>query len=42
MKVEAFDPGRVEGSGLRAQREYARRIVAHLADLEDAYFAARG
>jgi 1-acyl-sn-glycerol-3-phosphate acyltransferase len=42
MAVEAFDPGREAGSGLRAQREYARRIVARLADMEEAYFASLG
>ncbi|MDA8126519.1 MAG: lysophospholipid acyltransferase family protein [Deltaproteobacteria bacterium] len=42
MAVESFDPGREEGSGLRVQREYARRIVERLADLEDRYFAPPG
>jgi 1-acyl-sn-glycerol-3-phosphate acyltransferase len=42
MQVEAFDPSREEGSGLRVQREYARRIVARLADLEDKYFVSPG
>ena len=42
MTVEDFDPGREAGGGLRLQREYARRIVARLADMEDAYFASRG
>ena len=42
MAVEAFDPGRAEGSGLRAQREYARRIVERLAGIEEAHFASLG
>ena len=42
MNVEAFDPGRGDGGGLRLQREYARRIVERLADMEDRYFAGRG
>jgi 1-acyl-sn-glycerol-3-phosphate acyltransferase len=41
MIVEAFDPGRTEDGGRRDQREYARRIVERLADIEDGYFAAR-
>jgi 1-acyl-sn-glycerol-3-phosphate acyltransferase len=42
MAVEVFDPGVVEGRGLRLQREYARRIVERLAGMEDEYFAGRG
>ena len=42
MNVEVFDPGRGDGGGLRLQREYARRIVERLADMEDRYFAGRG
>lgn len=42
MAVEVYDPEREEGSGLRVQREYARRIVGRLADMEEAYFASRG
>jgi 1-acyl-sn-glycerol-3-phosphate acyltransferase len=42
MNVEAFDPCREEGGGLRLQREYARRIVERLAEMEDRYFAGRG
>jgi 1-acyl-sn-glycerol-3-phosphate acyltransferase len=42
MAVEAFDPGRVAGGGLRHQREYARRIVERLAGIEEAYFASIG
>ncbi len=41
MKVEQFDPGREEGGGLRLQREYARRIVERLAEMEGEYFAGR-
>jgi 1-acyl-sn-glycerol-3-phosphate acyltransferase len=42
MNVEMFDPGRGDGGGLRLQREYARRIVERLAEMEDEYFAGRG
>jgi hypothetical protein len=42
MTVEEFDPGGVDGGGLRVQREYARRIVERLAGMEDEYFAGRG
>jgi 1-acyl-sn-glycerol-3-phosphate acyltransferase len=42
MYVEAFDPVRGDSAGLRLQREYARRIVERLADMEDRYFAGRG
>jgi 1-acyl-sn-glycerol-3-phosphate acyltransferase len=42
MKVEVFDPGSVDGAGLRLQREYARRIVERLAGMEEEYFASRG
>jgi len=42
MKMEVFDPGSVDGSGLRLQREYARRIVERLAGMEEEYFASRG
>jgi 1-acyl-sn-glycerol-3-phosphate acyltransferase len=42
MYVEAFDPERGDGGGLRLQREYARRIVERLAEMEDKYFAGRG
>jgi 1-acyl-sn-glycerol-3-phosphate acyltransferase len=44
MTVEVFDPGRREGEsgGLRLQREYSRRIIERLADMEAAYFADRG
>ena len=41
MNVEQFDPGREEGGGLRLQREYARRIVERLAEMEAEYFAGR-
>ena len=42
MTVEVFDPGGMDGGGLRAQREYARRIVERLAGMEEEYFAQRG
>jgi len=42
MAVEVFDPGREGGGGLRVQREYARRIVQRLAEMEEACFASRG
>jgi len=42
MQVEAFDPRRIPGGGLRHQREYARQIVEKLARMEEAFFAARG
>lgn len=41
MNVEIFDPGKMEGTGLRVQREYARRIVERLAGMEEEYFASR-
>ena len=40
MVAEVFDPGREEGSGLRVQREYARRIMERLTALEDACLAS--
>ena len=42
MTVEVFDPGVVDVSGLRRQREYARRIIERLAGMEAEYFAGRG
>jgi 1-acyl-sn-glycerol-3-phosphate acyltransferase len=42
MVAEVFDPGRVDGGGLRLQREYARRIVERLAALEEACIVSRG
>ena len=41
MKVEAFDPRRMPGGGLRLQREYARQIVEKLARMDEAWFASR-
>ena len=41
MTVEVFDPGKMEGAGLRIQREYARRIIERLAGMEEEYFASR-
>lgn len=42
MSVQVVDPGSAKGSGLRLQREYARRIVDRLAGMEEEYFASRG
>ena len=41
MSVEVFDPGKMDGGGLRLQREYARRIIERLAGMEEEYFASR-
>jgi 1-acyl-sn-glycerol-3-phosphate acyltransferase len=41
MIVEAFDPVRTDEGGRRDQREYARQIVARLADIEERHFASR-
>ena len=41
MTVEVFDPGKMDGAGLRIQREYARRIIERLAGMEEEYFASR-
>lgn len=41
MTVEVFDPGKLDGGGLRLQREYARRIVERLVGMEEEYFASR-
>jgi len=41
MSVEVFDPGKLDGGGLRLQREYARRIIERLAGMEEEYFASR-
>ncbi|HUN56069.1 MAG TPA: lysophospholipid acyltransferase family protein [Smithella sp.] len=41
VQIEIFTPRRVEGSELRAQREYATQIIDRLARMEDAYFALR-
>ena len=41
MAVEVFDPGKLDGGGLRLQREYARRIIERLAGMEEEYFASR-
>ena len=42
MEVEAFDPRRMAGGGLRLQREYARQIIEKLARMEDRWLASRG
>jgi len=41
MQVEAFDPRRMAGGGLRIQREYARQIVDELARMDEVWFASR-
>jgi 1-acyl-sn-glycerol-3-phosphate acyltransferase len=41
MQVEAFDPRRMDGGGLRLQREYARQIVDKLVRMDEVWFAAR-
>jgi hypothetical protein len=40
--METFMPERIESGGLRAQRGYAGQIIGRLAQMEEAYFAARG
>ncbi len=42
MAVEVFDPERSCGGGLRIQREYARRIVQRLAEMEENFFDPLG
>ncbi len=39
MTVETYEPERVHGGGLRAQRAYAEQIISRLARMEEAYFA---
>lgn len=41
VQMEVFTPKLVEGSELRAQREYATQIVDKLAQMEENYFALR-
>jgi 1-acyl-sn-glycerol-3-phosphate acyltransferase len=41
MNVEAFDPRRTPGGGLRFQREYARQIIEKLVRMEEEWFAGR-
>jgi hypothetical protein len=41
MQVEALDMRRLEGSGLRRQREYARQVVERLARMEERWLASR-
>jgi hypothetical protein len=41
MNVEAFDPRRTPGGGLRFQREYARQIIEKLVRMEEEWFASR-
>jgi 1-acyl-sn-glycerol-3-phosphate acyltransferase len=39
VQMEVFSPKRIEGSGLRVQREYATQIIDRLAQMEEKYFA---
>lgn len=41
VQMEVFTPEPVEGSELRAQREYATQIIDRLAQMEENYFALR-
>ena len=41
IQIEIFTPQRVEGSELKAQREYATQIIDRLAQMEENYFALR-
>jgi 1-acyl-sn-glycerol-3-phosphate acyltransferase len=41
VQIEVFSPERIEGSGLRVQREYATQIIDWLAQMEEKYFALR-
>lgn len=41
VHIEVFSPERIEGSGLRVQREYATQIIDCLAQMEEKYFALR-
>jgi 1-acyl-sn-glycerol-3-phosphate acyltransferase len=41
VQIEVFSPERIEGSGLRVQREYATQIIERLARMEERYFALR-
>ena len=41
VQIEVFSPERIEGSGLRVQREYAKQIIDRLAQMEEKYFALR-
>jgi hypothetical protein len=41
IQMEIFTPQRLEGSELRAQREYATQIIDRLAQMEENYFALR-
>ena len=42
VMMETFLPEKMESGGLRAQRGYAGQIIGRLAEMEEAYFAARG
>jgi hypothetical protein len=41
IQIDIFTPQRIEGSELRAQREYATQIIDRLAQMEENYFALR-
>jgi hypothetical protein len=41
VQMEVFTPKLVEGSELRAQREYATQIIDKLSQMEENYFALR-
>ena len=41
IQIEIFKPQRIEGSELKAQREYATQIIDRLARMEENYFALR-
>ena len=41
VQIEVFTPEHMEGSDLRAQREYAKQIIDRLAQMEEKYFALR-
>jgi hypothetical protein len=41
VQMEVFTPEHVEGSDLRAQREYATQIINRLAQMEEKYFVLR-
>jgi 1-acyl-sn-glycerol-3-phosphate acyltransferase len=41
VKIEVFTPEPIAETGLRAQREYAARIINRLAQMEENHFAAR-
>ena len=42
MHVQALDMRRLDGGGLRRQREYARQVIERLARMEEGWLATRG